>query len=123
MKSKQSGITLIGFLIALVVSAFFIFIGIRLFPVFSEYYSVRESMDEIAKQPNIGSASRRDIEKFLYNRFNIGYVESVDLKKDVSLTRSAQGQELNIKYEVRKPFAYNIDFVAKFDYTVTLKSN
>ncbi len=123
MNSKQKGITLLGFLIALTVSAFFIFMGIRLFPVFSEYYSVRESMDEIAKQPNIGSASRRDIETFLYNRFNIGYVESVDLKKDVSLTRSAQGQELNIKYEVRKPFAYNIDFVAKFDYTVTLKSN
>jgi len=123
MNRKQKGITLIGFLVALVVSSFFIFIGIRLFPVFSEYHAVRTSMDEVAKQPNIGSASRRDIERFLYNRFNIGYVSSVDLKKDVSLTRSAQGQDLNIKYEVRKPFAYNIDFVAKFDYTVVLKSN
>lgn len=121
MKSNQKGITLLGFLITLVVVGIFIFVGIRLFPVYSEYYAVRESMDAIAKQPGIGSASRRDIEKFLDARFNISYVDSVNIKDHVRLTRTAAGQDLNINYEVRKPFAYNVDFVAKFEYTVSLK--
>lgn len=121
MSRRQRGITLIGFLIGLVVVAFFIFIGIRLFPVYSEYYSVRESMEAIAKQPGLGNAARREIEKQLDARFNISYVDSVDIKKDVRLTRTGTGQDLNIKYEVRKPFAYNLDFVAKFEHTVALK--
>lgn len=121
MNRSQHGITLIGFLIGLCVTAFFVFIGIRLFPVYSEYYSVRESMDAIANQPGMGGKSRTDIEKMLDARFNISYVDSVDLKKNVKLTRNGPGQEMNINYEVRKPFAYNLDFVAKFDYTVQLK--
>ena len=122
MNRKQQGITLFGFLMVLVVVAYFAFTAIRLFPVYTEYYSVCESMDTVAKLPSAGNASRRDIEKMLEKRFDIGYVESVDLQKNLTLTKVPEGQSLNVVYEVRKPFAYNVDFVAKFDYTVILRA-
>ena len=30
------------------------------------------------------------------------------------------GKQLNMNYEVRTPFVYNLDFVGKFDYSVDL---
>jgi hypothetical protein len=37
----------------------------------------------------------------------------------VKLTRN-NGYNLTVKYEVRKPLLYNLDFVAKFEKTVEL---
>ena len=44
MRRRQGGITLIGFLIVAAVVGFFIFIGIKLFPMYSEYYAVKSAL-------------------------------------------------------------------------------
>ena len=54
----------------------------------------------------------------LFRRFYISYVESVK-SEHVKVTRN-NGYNLNVKYEVRRPLIYNLDFVAKFDKTVDL---
>ncbi len=44
MKSKQSGITLIGFLIVMVVVGFFGFTAMKLVPSYSEYMGMVRAM-------------------------------------------------------------------------------
>lgn len=117
-KSKQGGLTLLGFMMVLMVGGFFAFIGMKLFPVYSEYYSVVQSMKGLQAEPGAANMSPAQIRAALDRRFNISYVDSVK-PEHIKVTRN-NGYNLNIKYEVRRPLAYNLDYVAKFDKTVDL---
>jgi hypothetical protein len=121
MKSgkQQRGITLLGLLMVLMIFGFFAFIAMRLFPVYSENHSVTSAMKSLQGEPGIATKTPEEIRLMLDRKFNIGYVDSVK-PQNIKVTRSGTGYTLNIKYEVRKPMAYNIDFVATFDKTVEL---
>lgn len=116
--AKQRGITLIGFVFMLAIAGFFAFLGMRLFPVYSEYYSVQSDMKGLANEPGVANMSPEKIRDLLNRRFYISYVESVK-PEHIKITRN-NGYNLRIAYEVRRPLLYNLDFVAKFDKTVQL---
>lgn len=120
MKSvkKQSGLTLMSFLIVLVVVGFFIFIGMKLFPVYNEYWSVSTDMKGLAAEPGVKQLSPEQVRDRLFRRFDISYVDSVK-PQNVKVTRQ-NGYQLNVAYEVRRNLMYNLDFVAVFDKTVEL---
>ncbi|MFC4728468.1 DUF4845 domain-containing protein [Coralloluteibacterium thermophilus] len=119
MASRQRGITLLGFLIVLAVVGFFAYVAMRLFPVYSEYYSVVSAMKGVANEPGVASMEPNRVRDLLNRRFDISYVDSVK-PNNIKITRSGQGYTLNVKYEVRRPLIYNIDVVASFDRTVDL---
>lgn len=116
--AKQRGITLIGFVFILAIAGFFAFLGMRLFPVYTEYYSVVTDMKGLAAEPGVATMSPERIRDLLDRRFYISYVESVK-PQNIKITRN-NGYNLTIKYEVRRPLLYNLDFVAMFDKTVQL---
>lgn len=111
----QRGITLIGFIMVLAVIGVFLFVGFKLFPVYAEYYSAVTDLKAICKEPDAPNATMQQVRSGLDRRFNISYVESIDTKKDVKIITEGETRLVNIKYEVRRPLIYNLDFVAKFD--------
>ena len=116
--ASQRGITLLGFLMVLAVVGIFAFVGMKLFPVYSEYYSVTQSMKAIQMEPGVAALPPERIRILLDKRFNISYIDSV--KPEHITIKREKGYHLRIAYEVRRPLAYNLDFVAKFDKTVDL---
>lgn len=116
--STQSGLTLMSFLIVLAVAGFFIYIGMKLFPVYTEYYSVVSNMKGLAEEPGVKQLSDAQVRERLRKRFDISYVDSVK-PQDIKLERK-DGYQLTIAYEVRRNLMYNLDFVAVFDKTVEL---
>ncbi|HWR96041.1 MAG TPA: DUF4845 domain-containing protein [Arenimonas sp.] len=115
MKRSQQGITLISFILILALVGFFGFIGMRLFPVYSEYYSAVNDIKAVTQTPGVEKESMERIRDHLYRRFQISYVESIDLQKNVKMFKDQDGKVLQLQYEVRRPMMYNLDFVAKFD--------
>ena len=113
----QRGITLIGFIMLMAVVGVFLFVGLKLFPVYAEYYSAVTDLKASCKEPDAPTANLLQMRNKLDRRFNISYVDSIDTKKDVKVIVDGDKRMLNIKYEVRKPLIYNLDFVAKFDVT------
>jgi hypothetical protein len=113
----QRGITLIGFIMLLAVIGVFLFVGFKLFPVYAEYYSAITDLKASCKEPDEPNSNLQQMRAKLERRFNISYVESIDTKKDLKIIVEGDKRMLNIKYEVRKPLIYNLDFVAKFDVT------
>ena len=111
----QRGITLIGFIMLLAVIGVFLFVGFKLFPVYAEYYSAVTDLKAICKEPDAPNASMQDVRNKLDRRFNVSYVESINTVKDVKIITEGDTKLVNIKYEVRRPLIYNLDFVAKFD--------
>jgi hypothetical protein len=114
----QRGMTLLGFIAVLGVLGIFAFVAMKLFPVYSEYYSVVQSMKGIQLEPGAASMPPAKIRDLLYRRFTISYVESVK-PENIKIERK-DGYNLTIAYEVRRPLVYNLDFVAKFSKTVDL---
>jgi len=118
MHNRQRGLTLIGFVVLLALVGFFAFIGMKLFPVYAEYYSVVSAMKGVQAEPGVADMPPERVRDLLFRRLYISYVESVD-NKHVKISRK-DGYTLNVKYEVRRPLIYNLDFVASFDKTVEL---
>lgn len=114
---KQRGITLLGFIMVLAVVGVFAFVGFKLFPVYAEYYSAVTDLKASCKEPDAPRATLQEMRNKLDRRFNISYVSSINTSKDLKLIKTGDVKALNIKYEVRKPLIYNLDFVAKFDVT------
>jgi Tfp pilus assembly major pilin PilA len=117
-KTRQQGMTLMGFVMVLFVVGIFAFVGIKLFPVYSEYYAVVADMRGVASEPGIAQAEPSTVRDKLFRRFYISYVTSVK-PENVKVTRD-NGYNLHVTYEVRSPLVYNLDFVAKFDKTIDL---
>src|ERR1700754_4206040 len=108
MKSRQSGITLIGFVIVLAVLGFFAFMAMKLVPAYIEYFGVKKAMNQIATSGTNGqdlNAIRRD----LMFKMSFQYVDDASIKPaDITLDRANNGAVLNVDYEKRVPFIYNI---------------
>ena len=118
-RGKQRGMTLIGFVIGLILFCFFAYAGMVLGPAYNEYFAVRHALDFVAAQHDKDSVDLQAMQMALNKQFNVGYVESVD-GKHIELVRDKAGNKLVAKYEVRKDFVYNIDFILDFNYEAKL---
>ncbi len=118
-KSGQQGITLIGLIIVLCLLGFFAYVGMRLFPVYQEYFSVVQAMKAVAKQPGVNRQDPRQVQEMLLKRMYVNYVESVT-RDHIKVSRGAL-PALTVSWEVRRSLIGNLDFVAKFDESVDLK--
>lgn len=118
-RKQQSGLTLISFLIVLAVVGFAAFVGMKLFPMYQEYYSVRSSMKGLEAEPGVGDMDPSRIQDLFFRRLYINYSENVK-PKNVKFDRMEGGWLMTVSYEVRRPLVGNLDVVGKFDATQEL---
>ena len=117
---RQNGISMFGFIGFLLVAGFLAFLAMRLFPVYSEYHGVVTSMKGLAADPAASGKGIVEIRKMLGKRLQTSYVENVK-PEHISIRRTDGQTELVVAYEVRRPLAYNLDFVASFEKVVVLR--
>ena len=118
---KQHGITLIGFAIVLIIVGFFAYAGMKLIPVYSEYFGVVKSLKSLQSDAGIQNMGIEEIRRKLDTIFDVQYVDETDVPLSAVTLITANGQHsLNVTYSVQKPFIYNIDLLVHFDYTVDL---
>lgn len=116
---KQNGITLIGFIFVLGFVIFLSFLGMKIGPIYMEYFAVVSAMNGVAAEKGSASLSPFDIRAKILNQLYVSYSADNVKEKHIKVTRSS-GVTLRIAYEVRKPVMGNLDVVAKFDRTVML---
>ena len=114
MKQKQKGMTLLGFVIVLSVVGFAAYILMKLFPMYSEYYSVRQAMKGLSQEPGIATQDPARIQDLFFRRLYISYSENVK-KEHVKLRRIDNGWQMDVTYEIRRPLVGNLDVVGKFN--------
>jgi hypothetical protein len=116
---RQRGITLMGFLFLLVVIGFFAYMTMRLFPIYTEFYSVSSAMEAIKKEPGVAQRTPNQVREMLFARLYISYVENVKAQH-VTVSRDRGAYTMTVKYEIETPFMHNIFFLGRFDKTVEL---
>jgi Tfp pilus assembly major pilin PilA len=123
MKSKQSGITLIGFLFVLIIAGFFAFMAMKLIPAYTEFMGVNKAMTQIATE-GLDGKSLNDVRNDLMRKMDFQYVDDATIKpKDITIKRDGNAAQLNVSYDKRIPFMYNIDFLLHFEKSVPLQGN
>ncbi|PWB19866.1 DUF4845 domain-containing protein [Stenotrophomonas sp. SPM] len=110
----QRGMTLTSFLVVLIVVGFFLYVGMKLFPMYQEYYAVRSAMKSLAKEPSVGTMAPAQIQDLFFKRLYINYSDNVK-PSNVKFNRRDNGWTLNVSYEVRRPLVGNLDVVGKFE--------
>jgi hypothetical protein len=113
MKRKQSGLTLIGFIVVLAVVGVFAYCGMKLFPMYSEFYSVKQALKGLAAEPGIATKDPGTVKSLLFRRFYVSYVENAK-QQNVKVERTGEGFKVIVDYEVRRPLIANLDVVGNF---------
>ncbi len=109
---KQQGLSLTGFLMVLAVVGFALFIGMKLFPMYQEFWALKKAMKSVATDDTVG-ADAISIRNSLAKHFDVGYIDGVK-PSDVKVERTGEGTMITAEYEVRRPLVYNLDIVGKF---------
>ena len=129
MKSinRQSGISFIFMLIIIGLFGYAIFIGIKLAPVYMEFYSIKASVDGLASEMKSRNINKKQALDLLDRRLSTNYVSVSKLKpvcvgnqlskQDVfHYKRTKKEIELGVHYEKRVPMIANVTAALNFDY-------
>lgn len=121
MKRTQRGMTLLSFVIVLAVVGFAIYLVMKLFPMYQEYYSVKQALKGLQQESGIANQDPGKIKDLFFRRLYISYSQNVK-PENVDLKRNEKGGgwKMDVKYEVRKPLVGNLDVVGKFHATENL---
>ncbi|HUA79201.1 MAG TPA: DUF4845 domain-containing protein [Dyella sp.] len=123
MKSKQTGITLIGFLVVLIVAVFFAYMAMKLVPAYTEFAGVVKAMNQTSTE-GVEGKSLDEVRRELLRKLDFQYVDDATIHpSDITLEQGASGNELHVSYDKQIPFIYNIDFLVHFDKSVPVSGN
>jgi hypothetical protein len=123
MKSKQAGISLMGFLIVVAVVGFFAFMGIKLVPSYIEYMGVVKAMNQISSE-GVDGKTLDNVRRELLFKLGFQYVDDSTIHpSDITFQQGANGNELHVSYDKQVAFMYNIDFLIHFDKSVPVQGN
>lgn len=119
---KQKGMSLIGFLIVLAMVVSFVYMGMRVAPIYIENYSVKNAMEGIAAEKGSANYSQFVVKDKMLNRLFISYSGGNVGLENIRVIRN-DGVWLEVKYQVRKPIFGNLDVIADFHERVQLNYN
>lgn len=125
MKNKQQGISVIGIVFMILILAFFVLFGLRLFPLYNEKFTVISTMDNIATKPGAENFSGNEARKYFIKSMEIANItrfdgkvakEYIQVKKDKKKKKAF----LHVTYEASNVFFKDIKLLLAFDRKVEL---
>ncbi len=122
MKSRQSGITLIGFVVILLIAGFFAYMAMKLVPPYMDYMGVSKAMQQVADE-GVNGKTQNDIRRDFMFKLSFQYADQVIKPADIHFVRVHDATSMKVAYDQRVHFIYNIDFLLHFEKSVDLKGN
>lgn len=114
LRSRQTGLGALGWLIVLAVASFFLVCLFRVGPVYLDYYQTREVLNDVFADGAAAGKSRHELVDALNKRLDINRIETIKAK-DLRFEDTRQGRVVDASYEKRVALIANIDVVVKFD--------
>jgi hypothetical protein len=117
---KQRGVTMIGWIFLLIPVAIVVYAGIRVGPVYYEYFKLISAIESAATELKAEEAlAPATIRNALQRRFDTQYVDSIKAK-DLEVTRGEAGWQINVEYDEEVPMFWNLLLLLRFDKTVPI---
>jgi hypothetical protein len=112
---------MIGWIFLLIPMAIVLYAGIRIGPQYYNYYKILAAMKETASQlKSDETLAPNTILTSLEKRFDTGYVDNINAKEDVVVTKGDKGWEMTVDYEASEPLFGNLSVTMAFKKTVAI---
>ncbi len=123
--ARQKGTTFIGWVVIIALILFFVYVGMKLMPIYLDNYSIKKVMVSLEKDPGFSfqrytPLTKNKFKKTLYKRFTVNALNR-DLLDKLTLAPQAGGAEVSLDYEVREHLFANIDIVLTFNNSVVVE--
>jgi len=121
MRNRQRGVTFIGWLVLLTPMALVVYVGIRVTPIYLNYFRVSKAVGEVGTdfKGSTGPIDKARFKEQLEKRFDI---ESIENPKpgDIQLHREGDGWAAEAAYDETVPLFGDVSLLISFDKTVQL---
>ena len=110
----ESGVSLTGLIVVLVVLGALALVGIKVTPAFIEYRAVKDSI--VKAKAEAGSGTVREIQQAFDKNAGVNDVSSIS-GRDLVITRDNGTTEISFAYEKQVPLTSSVNLTFKFDGT------
>ncbi len=133
LAKQQAGLSTIMLILVVGFFGYIIYMGLKVVPVYMDYYSIRSAVDGLADEMKTRQISKNQYMDLLRRRLEINYINVNGLKpsrdgceksnRDVfHYKNSKKGTEVGVSYEERVSLFANIDFLLTFDHMRIVKT-
>ena len=119
-RSRQAGVTAIGFIILAVFVGLFAFAAIRLTPVYLNYMKIAGVLDGVYKEFDSQGPTRSAIVTSVRRRFDVESA-GVITARDIKILNDGGGFRIEAVYDHTTPFLGNVSFTVHFDKKVLVR--
>jgi hypothetical protein len=120
MKHRQRGATFLGIVVILLILGAGVYAGIRLVPLYLEFSKVARALEQVRDEYAASDTNVQLIRNSLERRWDVEDISSIGWK-EVVIKKTADGFDVQAKYDAERPFVANVYLVAKFDKLVTIQ--
>jgi hypothetical protein len=113
MKSRQRGLSMIGFLFVAVILVALAMLAMKVVPAYIEFFGVKKVLADMAHQSDLRNMSNAEIRNDFDKRASVGYVEGVK-GKDLMVDRRGGVPVVIADYTFRTKLVHNISLVIDF---------
>jgi len=114
MRNRQQGMTFIGWVMALMILGFFVLIGLKLTPVYLEYFAVQRQLTSLEEEAGLVKKSAGQVKRLLLRRFSIDDVDSIP-PDQIKIAKKDRHIKIQVTWQVRTPMMGNVDALVSFD--------
>lgn len=116
---RQRGMTILGMILVIIMVAFVALIGMKVIPMYIQYYSIKSTIESVRKEPMLAQMTPIDIQKAIDRRFTIGYVENIKAS-DLKIRNERNIRVLELKYDDERELFYGLYVVLKVNEVIPL---
>ena len=117
MRTRQRGLSMLGFLFVAAVVVVCIMVGFRVMPAYIEYYSIQKALEQaLADAKDLNSTA--EIRSAFQKRADAGYIESVQ-SRDVDITKTKNDVTASASWNRKLPLVANVSLFLEFEAAAT----
>ncbi len=123
LSKNQNGMTFLGILVILAMLGCFFLFGLRAFPIYTEYFAMKQSMKAVANQPFSKRPNTLQTRVLLLRNLSLNNVYKFNEKniKKITKVKKKNGKRyLLVKYEAKNILFSNLYLSLKIDESIEL---
>ena len=118
--SRQSGMTLIGFLLMFVLIGFFALLIVKLAPIYLEYYKIHSILNDLKSESGLFDKTPKEITYLLQKRWDVNSVDRIKADQSLFFERHGGNLKVQVAYEVEEHLLGNVSVLVKFDDSINV---
>lgn len=111
---KQRGLSFLAWFIILTMAGVMVITGIKLTPVYIQYYTIAKILEQMQAEPSLKGAQKPEIITSFDKRLDVSQIQLPKGSYKITKMQGKNGYLLEVEYEERRSLFGNLSIVASF---------